>query len=56
MEDQTTRKREIKALINGAKDLRCKSLIIISWEEEATEEIDGLKIEIIPIWKWLLKT
>jgi len=56
MEDPTTRKREIKALINGAKDLRCKSLIIISWEEEATEEIDGLKIEIIPIWKWLLKT
>ncbi|MGD0665094.1 MAG: ATP-binding protein [Rhabdochlamydiaceae bacterium] len=54
MEDPTTRKREIKALIKAAGDLRCKSLSIITWEEEGIEEIDGYKIEIIPIWKWLL--
>jgi predicted AAA+ superfamily ATPase len=55
MEDPTTRKSEIKALIKAAGDLRCKSLSIITWEEEGTEEIDGYKIEIIPIWKWLLQ-
>jgi predicted AAA+ superfamily ATPase len=55
MEDPTTRNREIKSLIKGSKDLRCKNLTIISWEEEATEEIDGSKIEIIPVWKWLLE-
>lgn len=54
IEDSNTRKREIKALIKAASDLKCRSLIIITWEEEGSEEIDGHKITIIPIWKWLL--
>lgn len=54
LEDPTTRKREIKALIKASAHLQCKKLMIITWEEESTEEIDGLTIDIIPIWKWLL--
>ena len=54
LEDPSTRKREIKALISGAKQLRCKELSILTWDEEVTEDVDGHKIDIIPIWKWLL--
>lgn len=54
LEDPDTRKREIKALIKAAGHLRCSHLTIITWEEEKKEEIGGLRIDIIPIWKWLL--
>ena len=52
--DPTTRKREIKALTKAAAQLHCTHLTIITWDEENSEEIDGHKIIIIPIWKWLL--
>ena len=55
MEDPSTRQREINSLIKGSKDLNCKKLTILTWEEEGTEKINGLQIEIVPIWKWLLQ-
>lgn len=54
LEDPDTRKREIKALVKATKHVRCSHLILITWEEEGQEEIDDLKIDILPIWKWLL--
>lgn len=54
LEDPTTLKREYKALIKAASHLKCKNLLILTWEEEKEDEIDGFKIKIIPIWKWLL--
>ena len=52
--DSETFQRETKALIKIASQLSCRKLIIITRDEEQTIEIDGKKIEIIPIWKWLL--
>lgn len=54
LEDPTTRKREIKALLKAAQDLKCKNLTIVTWEEENHEEVEGYEIKIIPIWKWIL--
>ncbi|MES2274084.1 MAG: ATP-binding protein [Chlamydiota bacterium] len=54
LEDPATRKREVKALIQAAEQLHCKNLILITWEEEGIEEIGEFKIDLIPIWKWLL--
>lgn len=55
LEDGVTKKRETKALLKAAKDLKCQNLIIITWDEEGSEEIDNYKIMVIPIWKWLLE-
>lgn len=54
MENPDTLKREVKALIKGADNLRCKHLIIITWDEESTHEVSGYTIDVVPIWKWLL--
>ncbi len=29
-------------------------LFVITMDEEETIELDDLKIEVIPVWKWLL--
>jgi len=54
--DPDTRKREVKALVTASKQLRCKDLFIITYEEEESLEVEDMKIEVIPIWKWLLKS
>jgi len=48
------REREIKSLIKASKELKCKNLLIITWDYEATETIQKQKIKYIPLWKWLL--
>ena len=48
--------RETKTLIEAVKTLKeAKRFIIITYEEEKELTVDGVKIEIIPIWKWLLR-
>lgn len=54
LEDPLTRKREIKALTKAAEHLNCRNLTILTWEEESVEETAVGKIDIIPVWKWLL--
>ncbi len=49
-----TKKREIKALLKGSKELRCNNLLIITGDYEAEEKVKGKKIKYIPLWKWLL--
>ena len=46
--------RETKALIKAANELRCKDLLIITWDYESEEKIEGKTIKFIPLWKWLL--
>ncbi len=47
--------RETKALVQTAKTLKeAKRFVIITYEEEKVFELDGVQIEVIPIWKWLL--
>jgi len=47
--------REIGALQKITKVLECKHLQIITYEEEKNVEIDGKKVQVIPVWKWLLE-
>ena len=46
--------REIKSLVMASKELRCKSLLIITWDYEGSIVRDGKKIVLVPLWKWLL--
>lgn len=48
--------RETRLLVQASKTIKdAKRFIIITYEEESELNIDGVKIEVIPIWKWLLE-
>ena len=55
LEDEETRKREIKGLIKASKELKCNNLLIISWDEEDEIKEKGKNIKVVPLWRWLLK-
>jgi len=52
--DLETKEREIKGLLKASKELRCKSLLVITDDYEAEEKIENKTIKFIPLWKWLL--
>ncbi len=56
IDDPETRKRELKALMAGQKELNAKKLMIISYDEEEVIEHKGFDIPVVPVWKWLLKS
>jgi len=47
-------KREVSALRKASDELKCNNLLIITWDYESKESIDGKEITYIPLWKWLL--
>ena len=52
-----TNDRETKALVQASKVMKdAKRFVIITYEEENVLEIDGIRIEVIPLWKWLLSS
>ena len=55
VEDLSTKKREINALLKASKEIGCKNLHIITWDYEGVEEVEGRKVRFTPLWKWLLK-
>jgi uncharacterized protein len=46
--------REVKALLKIAEVLDCRHLFIITRDTERKLEMSSKKIEVIPVWKWLL--
>jgi len=57
LKDERTRSREIRALLKASRELRCNNLLILSEQEEKTEEAEwfGMRgtIRYVPLWKWL---
>lgn len=48
--------RETRALAEAARTIKeSKRFIIITYEEEKEMTVDGVKIEVFPIWKWLIE-
>lgn len=52
--DPNTRKREIRGLVGAAALTGCRNCKIITFDEEESIVSDDLRIEVVPIWKWLL--
>ncbi|MFB6306348.1 MAG: ATP-binding protein [Flavobacteriales bacterium] len=50
-----TRKREVKSLSKKMSELKIQSATIITKDSEEKIHIENLKINVVPIWKWLLK-
>lgn len=54
IKDESTRKREVNALLAIKDVLPCKRQIIITYDEEDAWQLANKSIEVIPVWKWLL--
>ncbi len=52
--DTATRQREVAALIALNKFYPLKTAIIVTYDEEETIEEEGIRIEVVPVWKWLM--
>ncbi len=48
------KEREMRNLAKAAEELRCKELLIITWDYEGTSSTSGKTIKFVPMWKWLL--
>lgn len=53
IEDVDTRKRETNALVSLNKIHTLKKALIITYYEEDIIDTENLRIEVIPVWKWL---
>ncbi len=52
--DTNVKKRELKALLQASKELRCNNLLIITADYESEEKIKGKRVRFVPMWKWIL--
>ncbi len=55
LEDEDTKKRELKALLKASEELNCGDLTIISHDTETEIRMNKKKIKIISLWRWLLQ-
>ena len=47
-------KREIMGLVEAMKAYELKEGMVLTMDQEKSVEIDGYKIKVLPVWKWLL--
>jgi hypothetical protein len=50
-----TKEREMTSLVKVAKELKCKKLLVITFDYEKEERFANQKIIFQPLWKWLLR-
>ena len=55
MANPDTAKREVDGLVKLSAFQKQRRLVVVTKDEESVIDRDGLKIEIIPLWKWLLE-
>ncbi|MFH1306544.1 MAG: ATP-binding protein [Candidatus Micrarchaeota archaeon] len=54
LDKPNTIKRETDALVRASRELRCDSLLVITWDFEGAKKVDGKNILFLPLWKYLL--
>lgn len=55
MADADTFKRETDGLVRLSSVQPVSRMMVVTMEEESIAEKDGLRIELVPLWKWLLE-
>jgi uncharacterized protein len=55
MEQLHTRDREIKGVLKTCAYAKVKRGLILTLEESFTLEFDGVKVDVMPVWRWLLE-
>lgn len=52
--DSGTLTRELRGLKAASEVTGCKECVIVTFDEDEVVEQDGLRVKVIPAWKWLL--
>lgn len=55
LDSEKTKGREVNGLIQCAKETNLKEGLIITKDKEGREEVEGIKIKYVPLWRWLLE-
>jgi len=48
-------RREIRSLVKASEQLRCKDLLMVTWDYEDEIKKEGRIVRCVPLWKWLLR-
>ncbi|MFH1200107.1 MAG: ATP-binding protein [Candidatus Micrarchaeota archaeon] len=56
LQDTDTRKRELAALFRAMDELRAKTALVLTYDEQETISQAGKTITVAPAWKWMLET
>lgn len=56
LSDFNTKEREVKGLMKASNELGCQNLLIVTWDYEGVEKLDGKTIVCKPLCKWLLSS
>ena len=54
VDDYDTKKREMRSMLKASKELKCNNLLVITYDEDRNEIIDGKNVRFVSLWKWLL--
>lgn len=54
--NEKNEKREVKGLVEAARDLKMDKAIILTLDQEEEIIQDGVKIDVKPCWSWLLES
>ncbi len=46
--------RELRGLPETVRHLRADSATVVTFNDEASADLDGVRVDIVPAWKWLL--
>ncbi len=52
--NDSSKKREVDGVIEASSAIGSKEGLILTYDDEGEEKIDGVAIQILPVWKWLL--
>jgi len=53
--NEQNRKRELAGLMEAMETLKMKTGLILTYDQEGTEQIGGMKIPVKPVYQWLLE-
>jgi predicted AAA+ superfamily ATPase len=54
IDDFRTKERELSALAKAGDEFGCSNMIVITYDNERSEEYKNWKIRFIPVWKWMI--
>lgn len=55
LKDAATRKRELDGLLEAMKEFKLRKGTILTYDEAESISVEGRKIEVVPVWQWLLR-
>jgi predicted AAA+ superfamily ATPase len=54
MKDKEVRERELRGVAETARHLRVARVTVVTFNDEEHVVVDGIEVDIVPAWKWLL--